>query len=149
MSQWVRVQDVPTGPEVPYPTIPHNQAVIAMSLAIADVFESVHGVTVDRDCLVAAAVLQDASKPIEYAPSANGGFSIAPLGRMYPHGFWAAHVALKHGIPDSVVHILLTHASQSPTFPESLEGKILYYADQLDVIAIHKDRWRKQIFISK
>ena len=50
---------------------------------------------------------------------------------------------------DSVVHILLTHTPQAPKFPTSIEGKILYYVDQLDVIAIFKDRWRKELFITK
>ena len=52
-------------------------------------------------------------------------------------------------MPNSVVHILLTHSPQAPKFPTSLEGKILYYVDQLDVLAIFKDRWRKELFITK
>jgi len=149
MSTWARVEQVPTGPEIAYPAIPHNQAVMTIALAIADVFERFHGAAVDRDCLIAAAALQDASKVIEYVPG-NDGIAIAgPLGRDFPHGFWAAHVALRHDVSHAVVHILLTHASSSSVFPSSLEGKILYYADQIDVIGIYKDRWRKQVVIAK
>jgi hypothetical protein len=61
----------------------------------------------------------------------------------------AAHVALKHGLPDAVCHIILSHTPQSAAFPASLEGKILYYADQLDVLAIYRDRWEKRLFITK
>ena len=45
--------------------------------------------------------------------------------------------------------IVLTHSPQAPKFPSTLEGKILYYVDQLDVLAIYKDRWRKELFITK
>ncbi len=62
---------------------------------------------------------------------------------IFPHDFGGAHVALKHGIPMSICHIMVTHSPGSAKFPESIEGKILYYVDQLDVIAIHKDRWKK------
>ena len=48
-----------------------------------------------------------------------------------------------------IVHVLLTHSPQAPRFPSTLEGKILYYVDQMDVIAIYKDRWHKELFITK
>ena len=63
--------------------------------------------------------------------------------------FWAAHSALKQGVPDAICHIILTHTPQAASFPTSLEGKILYYVDQIDVLAIHGDRWRKQLMITK
>ena len=148
-SPWSDFDTVPTSPEIPYPTRPHNQCVVAMSLAVADAFERFHGVKVDRDVLIAAAVLQDASKVVEYKPDANGKAEFSELGKTYPHSFWCAHLALRHGVPDLVVHILLTHTPQAPKFPTSIEGKILYYVDQLDVIAIFKDRWRKELFITK
>lgn len=149
LSPWENVHDVPTGPEIPYPTIPHNQCVMAMALAVADSFERFHGLKVDRDRLIAAAVLQDASKVVEFARGPDGKVDFTPRGQQYPHAFWGAHVALKHGIPDDVVHIIIYHTPQSAKFPESLEGKILYYVDQIDVLGIHKDRWRKDLYITK
>ena len=44
---------------------------------------------------------------------------------------------------------MLTHSPTAPKFPDTLEGKILYYVDQLDVIAIHKDRWVKHLLVGK
>jgi hypothetical protein len=137
-----------TSPEIPYLHIPHNRAVVEMSLAVAAAFERFHGVKVNRDVLVAAALLQDASKLVEYTLS-DGKVAYSALGRDYPHAFWAAHIALKHGVPDEICHIILTHTPQAAAFPKSLEGKILYYVDQLDVLAIHGDRWRKQLVITK
>jgi hypothetical protein len=149
MSAWRRMEDVPTSVEIPYPTLPHNQCVLEMALAVADAFERHHGVKVNRDHLIAAAVLQDASKVIESAPGPDGGAVATELSRQYPHAFWAAHLALRHGVPDPIVHVLLTHSPQAPTFPTTIEGKILYYVDQLDVIGIFKDRWRKDLYITK
>jgi len=149
MSAWTRIEEVPTSTEIPYPTLPHNQCVLEMALAVADAFERHHGVTVNRDFLIASAVLQDASKVVEFAPGADGKAAPTEIGKHYPHAFWAAHVALRHGIPDEIAHVLLTHTPQAPKFPSTIEGKILYYVDQIDVIGIYKDRWRKDIYITK
>lgn len=149
MSPWTDVNEVPTSPEIPYPTVPHNQCVMAMALAVAESFEKFHGVKVNRDHLIAGAILQDASKVVEFERGAGGKLESTPIGQLYPHAFWCAHLALQKGVPDAIVHVLLTHTPQAPKFPQTLEGKILYYVDQLDVIAIFKDRWRKELFITK
>jgi len=149
MSSYSAYGDVPISPEISYPTKPHNQCVLRMCLAIADEIERFHGVKVNRDHLIAAAILQDASKVVEYQTDAAGKTEFSDLGRQYPHAFMAAHIALLKGVPEPIVHVLLTHTPQSPKFPATLEGKILYYVDQLDVIAVFKDRWRKELFITK
>jgi hypothetical protein len=148
MSDFSSIDQLATSPEISYLHIPHNRAVVEMALAVAGTFERFHGVKVDRDVLVAAALLQDSSKLVEYT-QVDGKLALSALGREYPHAFWAAHTALKHGVPDAICHIILTHTPQAASFPTSLEGKILYYVDQIDVLAIHGDRWRKQLIITK
>ncbi|HUA76101.1 MAG TPA: hypothetical protein VMA86_00420 [Acetobacteraceae bacterium] len=149
MSPWTRIEEVPTSTEIPYPTLPHNRCVLEMAIAVADAFERHHGVKVNRDYLIAAAILQDASKVVEFERGPDGKTVPTALGREYPHAFWAAHMALRHGLPDEIVHVLLTHTPQAAKFPATIEGKILYYVDQIDVIGIYKDRWRKELFITK
>ncbi len=148
-SPWTDIGAVPTNTDVPYPTLPHNQSVMTMALAVADAFERFHGLTVNRDYLIAAAALQDASKVLEYSPEPGGAARLSEVGRLYPHAFWTAHLAAQKGMPHEVVHMILTHTPQSATFPSTLEGKILYYVDQIDVLAIHKDRWRKDIVLTR
>ena len=149
LSNYDDMATVPISPEISYPTLPHNQCVLRMAIACADELERAHNVKVDRDVLIASSILQDASKPVEYQTSPEGVTGHSALGKLYPHSFWAAHVAILKGIPPSIVHILLTHSPQAPRFPDSLEGKILYYVDQIDVLAVFKDRWRKELFITK
>ena len=148
-SKWENLGDVPTSGEIPYPNLPHVQCVVDMALTVADAFERHHRIRVNRDFLIAASILQDASKVVEYAPGENGKAVQTDIGRNYPHGFWCAHLGAKKGLPPEIGHVMLTHSSGAATFPATLEGKILYYVDQLDVIAIHKDRWKKNLFISK
>lgn len=148
-SAWEDIEEVPTSGEISYPNLPHNRCVVDMALAVAGCLEKYHGVEVNRDYLIAAAVLQDAAKVVEYAPGKDGKPARTAIGKNYPHGFWCAHVAIEKGVPDAIGHIMLTHSSAAARFPDSLEGKILYYVDQLDVIAIHKDGWKKHLMIAK
>lgn len=147
-SDFTDISAVPTSPDIPYPHVVHNRAVVAMALAVSAAFESYHGLHVDRDLLVTAALLQDASKLVEYRPAPSGAV-FSDLGRDLPHGFMAAHLAMEEGLPDAVCEIIMSHSPTATRFPHSLEGKILYYVDQLDVIAVHRDRWRKEIHITK
>lgn len=148
-SEWQALEDVPTSREIPYPNLPHTRSIVQMALAVAAAFEQHHGVRVNKDVLVAAALLQDVSKLVELRPGANGKAEKSERGSLLQHPFLAAHQAANAGVPDEVVHIILTHSPSSSAFPGSLEGKILYYVDQLDVLAIHKDRWKKSIVVSK
>lgn len=147
-SAFDSLEDVPTSVEIHAQHLRHCRSVIAIARSVADAFESFHGLVVDRDVLVAAGLLQDVSKMVEYQPH-EGGYSLTDAGRRYPHGFLGAHVALNHGLPAAVCEIILTHSPTATVFPPSLEGKILYYADQLDVIAVFRDRWQKLLFITK
>lgn len=148
-SQWRDFDDMPTSKEIPYPAKPHSQCVLTMSLAMADALTKHHGLKIDRDVLIAAAILQDASKVVEYNPGLNGKALHTKIGDQFPHAFWCAHVALNHGVPLEVCHIIMTHSPSAAKFPQSLEGKILYYADQMDVIAIFGDKWVKHLMVER
>jgi len=148
-GKWDDPAALSTSGDIPYSNLPHTQCVVAMAVGVADAFAKYHRIKVNRDYLIAAAVLQDASKVVEYEPGPDGKARKTAIGRNYPHGFWCAHLAVKKGVPDEISHIMLTHSSSAAKFPDSLEGKILYYVDQLDVIGIHKDRWKKHLMIAK
>jgi hypothetical protein len=147
-SAFEDIADVPIGPAVPYPHVPHNRAVVAMALSIADTIERFHGIAVNRDVLLAAALVQDVSKLVELAPTREG-VEQTELGRSFQHAFWAAHKALEHGLPREVCEIVLNHTPDAPVLPRTLEGKIIWHADQLDVTAVFGDRWVKHLFLTR
>ncbi len=148
-SRWNNLADIPTSGEIPYPNLPHSQCVVDLALAVAAQFERHHKVKINRDYLIAGAVLQDASKLVEYEPGPDGKAKKTAIGKNFPHGFWCAHLAVNKGLPEEIAHVMITHSPQAARFPDTLEGKILYYVDQLDVIAIHGDRWKKHLLIGK
>ena len=138
---------LPVSPKVAYSHITHNRSVAAMALAVSEILHRFHGTTIDRDRLLASALLQDASKLVEYEPNGEGGSRLSPLGQHFPHGFLAAHAALEEGLPPEIAEDILTHTYEGSSFPKTLEAKILFFVDQVDVAALGGDRWVKKGFI--
>jgi hypothetical protein len=147
-SAFEELADVPIGPDIPISHLPHNRCVVAMAISIADSLERFHGLEIDRDVLIAAGLIQDASKLVEMTP-ADGSVEQTELGLGFQHAFWATHKAFEHGLPPAVCEIVMNHTPQSPRFPRSLEGKILWYADQLDLIAVSGERWAKRLYLTR
>jgi hypothetical protein len=143
-SDFTDLAAVPTSGEIAYPNVPHTRSVTALALAIAEVLERFHGTKLDRDVLIAACLLQDASKLVEYRPKPGGGVEKTALGRAMPHAFEAARLAAQHGVKLAVLHIIATHSPSAARLPETLEGRIVYLADEIDVTAIHGDQFVKE-----
>ncbi len=143
-SEFESLETLPTSVEIAYPFLPHTRSVIALSLAMADQLEKFHGSKIDRDVLIAACLLQDASKLVEYRPRTDGGVEKTPIGDALPHAFEAARVAAAHDVPLAVLHIIATHSPSAARLPRSLEGTIVYLADELDVTAIHGHQFIKE-----
>ncbi len=148
-SEWKTLASLRVSPQIDYPHLPHNRSVVLIALAVADTFEQLHGIAINRDHLIAAAILQDASKLVETRPKHDGTAEYTELGERFPHAFWGAHIALNHDLPHELAEVMLNHTPQSAEFPATLIGKIMFYVDQLDVIGIYGDRWRKELFITK
>ncbi|WP_067935171.1 HD domain-containing protein [Alicyclobacillus kakegawensis] len=146
-SSFTDINQLPVVPSTTYPHIPHNRAVVHMAVRVAEVLEEIHGVKIDRDDLIAAALLQDASKLVEYRKTEDGGYEFTEMGSMFQHAFYAAHLALQYGLPHTVVQAIFTHTPDSAQFPPSLIARILFYVDQIDTAALGVDRWKKTSMI--
>jgi HD domain len=141
-SRFASISDVPVRSSFAYPHIPHNRSVVHMVVKVAEVLEEFHGVEINKDLLVTAALLQDVAKLVEYEP-ADGDVRMTEIGNRFQHGFYGAHAALNAGLPLEVVESILDHTHASGRFPQTLIAKILFYVDQIDMAALEGDRWKK------
>jgi hypothetical protein len=146
-SSWRNINDVPVSRAINYPHIRHNRAVVRLVLAMADVVEELHGVKVNRDLLLAAALLQDASKLVEYRPGNDGTVERTEIGGQLGHSTYSAHAALDEDLPIELVHAILSHSPDSSLMWNCLEAKLLYLADQADIAALKGDRFQKKVFL--
>lgn len=117
------VQDVPN--------VTHTRSVTQLALAAAERVEQLHGVRIDRDVLVAGALLHDVSKLLE---SEHGPEGPRPsrTGRLLQHAVLGAGRAAAYGLPDEVLHIVVGHTHQSANVPATHEAILVHYVDFLD-----------------
>lgn len=147
-SKWDDLMQLPVSANKPdYPHIIHNRCVLKMAIDIAEDIKSFHKVNVNMDDLIAAAVLQDASKLLEYSPDAEKILIKTEDGNMYPHSFLVASIAREEGIKREIVSSILTHSPNSADIPKGVIGKILFFVDQIDMVAINGDRWKKKVIL--
>ena len=131
-SKWPKLEKAPASLRTPRASlVNHTRAVLQGALSIAEARARVYGEKVDRDILIIAAVIHDVSKLVEYEPFRGKG-RLSRLGEAYQHGFYAAYRALVHDLPPEIVHIVLSHTTQTKSVPRSKEGLVLYYADMAD-----------------
>jgi HD superfamily phosphohydrolase YqeK len=157
---WADLRDVPKNlkAERDRSLIEHVRGVTRMALALCDVAKDQHGKPYDRDLLLAACLLHDASKPVESEPSDDSAPANARpkpgrkshLGACIQHGVYAAHKVLQHGLSYDLAHLLITHTHQSNTRGTSWEAAALFYADFADTDAglseagapMYSQRWK-------
>ena len=86
----------------------------------------------DRDMLIACALLHDVGKPYEYNPEnrarwpANYKFTGAPNAR---HPAYGTYIAITCGLPEEVVHVCACHSPEGRFVTRSAYATLVHYAD--------------------
>jgi hypothetical protein len=112
---------VPFDPEVKGTLlVEHLQFVAKASLLIADQLKKAHRYKIDLDLLIASALLHNLGKVFEYRRQ-GGRFKKTAIGKIFPHGFWGAFLALREGLPLDSAHLVSIHPQGSPVPPQRPE----------------------------
>lgn len=132
-SAWKRPEQAAFKPDANHDLtlVRHTQCVVKAALAVAGVMERVQGVRIDRDALIALALLHDVSKLIEYEPAPDGSIRESTRGALFPHAFWGACKAGEEGLSDAVVAEIACHPIAMNTEPRTPEGWILHGVDRI------------------
>lgn len=116
------------------PLIDHVRSVTRQAVAVADIVADQYGIAIDRDTLIAGALLHDVSKLVESEPTEaqSGQARKSKLGGLFQHGVLGAFKAWARELPPEVIHIIITHTDQSRLAPKTVEGIIVHYVDYCD-----------------
>jgi len=108
----------------------HTLSVAKLALAIADVLEGIYGISVDRDLVIASAILHDLFKYYQYAPDeVFGGYKTREdwyLG----HDYAVVAELVARGSPEKLVRALSEVHGQVPF--STMEGLVVHLADSVD-----------------
>lgn len=108
----------------------HKRLVVHLALESAKKIEEFMGSTmpVNRDTLVAGAILADVGKLLEYE-KVDGALRQSRRGKYLRHPFTGVGLAQEVGVPDAVCHIVATHAGEGNLVKRSNEAYIVHHAD--------------------
>ena len=157
--KWDTLEEIPknTEEEKGRSLIGHIKGVTAMALAICEAAKSLHGKEYDKDAMIAASLLHDVSKLVEYEPdperprTANTPRAgrASNLGKNVQHAVYAAHKMLNKGLPLELVNLVIAHTHASGVRGKTWEAAALFYADFADSDAglsdakatLYSERW--------
>jgi hypothetical protein len=112
----------------------HVRTVCKMSVACDEVLTDAYAdrkTPVNRDFLVAGALLADVGKLYEYDKK-DGQVVKSKHGEYLRHPFSGVGLCFKYDIPDEVMHIVAVHSKEGDHFGRSPEAIILHHADFID-----------------
>lgn len=113
--------------------IEHVVSTTEIALALCTSVKKVYHGKVDRDLVVAGAILHDAFKPLTYAVNADGSYRSTSLADNLDHTSLAIAELIRRGFPLKLVHIVAAHHGQyGPIRPRTLEALIVHLADLAD-----------------
>lgn len=113
--------------------VEHTVAVVRLALTLCDIVSEVYGGKIDRDTVLAGAVLHDIMKCYVYTPQENGGYASSRLGEKIDHLTLLVAELYMRGFPIDVMHVVASHhGDQSPIKPKTLEALVVSLADLID-----------------
>lgn len=104
----------------------HVRDVITNAIAIADAVSSRRDVNLDRDTVIAGAILHDVTKSFELTKD-----GVTELDELIPHPHYSVYLLADEGFSLELQHLVLAHSGQSAVEPKTMEAAIVKHADRL------------------
>lgn len=102
----------------------HVQGVTRVAAALAAALADAHRVRIDRDTVVAGALLHDVGKLLE-GPDRSPGTTLVA------HAFTGVAIATQAGLPDLVLHVIAYHSFEGERHRRGYECEVVHRADFL------------------
>lgn len=107
----------------------HTIVVANLCMKTAEEIKKNYGVDINKDYLLAGAILHDIMKIYEWKMNKQGP---EHTGILLDHSMLAVAEFYARGFPEQVIHIVAAHFGEgSPTPPRNFEALILHYIDTL------------------
>ena len=117
-------------PDCPATFMEHKRCVVHIAQKSAQAMQEFLGraLRIDMDVVIAGAILADVGKLLEYE-IIGGRAAQSDRGKALRHPFTGVHLAMECGVPDSVCHIVATHAAEGDLVKRSTEACIVHHSD--------------------
>lgn len=110
----------------------HTVSMTRIAIKLAEHFEKIYDAKINKDHLIAGALLHDIGKVFLLKKSGN---SWEHTGLVLDHADLGASMLFAKGFPEEIIHIVAAHGGdmgQQGANPRTLEATIVFYADVMD-----------------
>jgi putative nucleotidyltransferase with HDIG domain len=118
-------------PNCPVTFMEHKRCVVHIARRSAESMSEFMGraLPIDKDAVIAGAILADVGKLLEYELGPDGKTRQSERGEALRHPFTGVALALECGVPDQVCHIIAAHAAEGDLVKRTTEAFIVHHAD--------------------
>jgi hypothetical protein len=108
----------------------HKRCVVHIARKAAESMTEFMGgaLPISLDTVIAGAILADVGKLLEYE-KVDGESRQSRRGELLRHPFTGVALAMQCGVPDSVCHVVATHAAEGDLVKRTTEAYIVHHAD--------------------
>ena len=131
LGEWENIEGIPFTlliENCPIDFVTHTRLVTQMALKIGELAEQTI-TKINKDFLVAGALLHDVGKLVEYSRSDKGNFLKSQLGDLFRHPAIGMHLCLSEGLPYEIAHICLAHSTEGDKLKRTPEAWIVHHCD--------------------
>ena len=107
--------------------VDHTKRITALAYNVSNTRQE----TLNKDYLIAGALLHDVGKLLEYEMK-DGKIQKSAFGEKTRHPAAGAHLAETCGLPNEVVHIIAAHSHEGDTMNRTPEAIIVHHCDFID-----------------
>lgn len=121
--------------------IEHVRTVCRICIECEKILTAAYGnrVKINRDVLIAGALLADVGKLLEYQ-KVDGEYVRSQKGQYLRHPFSGVGMCYRRGLPEGVMHVVATHSKEGDHVLRSPESVIFHHADFIDFDLVSKKR---------
>jgi len=107
----------------------HSIALADLCIKTAEIIKERYGIPIDKDSLVAAAILHDIMHLYEYKKTSMG---VEHTGLTLDHTTLAVAELYHRGFPEELIHIIAAHAGEAGlTAPRNFEALVFHHLDNM------------------
>jgi 7,8-dihydroneopterin 2',3'-cyclic phosphate phosphodiesterase len=111
----------------------HIVAVTRLCMTLCDLIEEIYGGSVNRDTVLAGALLHDVMKCYAYCRDGEKRFMTSQMGERVDHLSLVVAELYHRGFPVDIIHVVASHhGDKGPVKPKTLEALIVSVADFAD-----------------
>ena len=117
-------------PNCPTTFMEHKRCVVHIARKAAESMTEFMGraLPIEMDTVIAGAILADVGKLLEYE-KVDGQTNESKRGELLRHPFTGVALAMECGVPDSICHIIASHAAEGDLVRRTTEAYIVHHAD--------------------